>query len=115
MEGAVFADQMPSAYQQAHLEPPFLCVSIPGVCWLCRHRCPLMLSCSLISCLVLSALPVLARCLSPYFGAVNFGGQREVGVFYYYFLLLCIHFVPKPDGFSPGVRESPKPSPAYKS
>lgn len=51
------------------------------VCSVCRHRCPLMLSYSLISCLVLSALPVLARCLSPYFCTVNFGGQREVGVF----------------------------------
>lgn len=43
-------------------------------------------------CLVLSALPVLACCVSPCFWLVKFGGQREVG-FFVGFCCCCLCFL----------------------
>lgn len=81
------------------------------------HCCLAMLRYCLPFCLVLSALPVLGCCVSPYFRFVKSGGQRLVGFGVSLFSWVCFFpfcIVTEPGGFSSGVRESLWPSQDYK-
>lgn len=108
MEGPVCLDLISSGFCQS-VAPFPLCVPSRWMC-LC-----------LTFCLVLSALPVLACCVSPCLWRVKFGGQREVGflswillLFVFSWLLFSSHIVTKPHGFPSGVRERLWPSQDYK-
>lgn len=75
-KGLHFLDEVSVRDQPVAPLPPYVLSSCMGLVW---HHCLVTLKYYLPFCLVLSPLPVLGCCVSPYFSLVKFGGQREVG------------------------------------